>query len=147
MKRFITAMIFSLAVIVCEQQTLFAPHYTTYGGVTDFTSDTTNSLVPVAGVNMSIPLAGGSVDGLTSYEGKLPLAPSSTTAVADPTDCRNIVDPEDCTTLSAIAIFASIEHSGLFTAPTERPNIIAPNYSPDDPLFYFSHHANIDKIW
>jgi hypothetical protein len=144
MKRFITAMLFSLTVIVCEQQTLFAPHYTDYGGVTDFTSDTTNSLVPVAGVDRSVPVAGTN-SGLHSMSS--PLFRSSTTAVADPTDCPNIVDPEDCTTLSAIAIFASIEHSGLFTAPTERPNIIAPNYSPDDPIFYFSHHANIDKIW
>ena len=51
-------MIFSLAVIVCEQQTLFAPHYTTYGGTSLVASDTTNSLVPIAGVNRLVALAG-----------------------------------------------------------------------------------------
>jgi hypothetical protein len=55
-------MIFSLAVIVCEGQTLFAPHYTTYGGTSLVASKTssTNSLVPIAGVNRSVPLAGAS---------------------------------------------------------------------------------------
>jgi hypothetical protein len=68
MKRFITAMIFSLTVIVCEQQTLFAPHYTDFGGrlAANVTVDdyeilnlrgTTHSLVPVAGVNRLIPVA------------------------------------------------------------------------------------------
>ncbi|MCH2201849.1 MAG: hypothetical protein MK102_07755 [Fuerstiella sp.] len=33
MKTFALSMIFSLAVIVCEQQTLFAPHYSTWNGV------------------------------------------------------------------------------------------------------------------
>jgi hypothetical protein len=52
MKRFITAMLFSLTVIVCEQQTLFAPHFR--DGLTAATpSDTTNSLIPIAGVNRS----------------------------------------------------------------------------------------------
>ena len=60
-------MIFSLVVIVCEGQTLFAPHYTTYGGTSLVASDTTNSLVPVAGVNMSIPLAGSSENGFVRY--------------------------------------------------------------------------------
>ena len=55
-------MIFSLVVIVCEQQTLFAPHYTTYGGTSLVASKTSsqNSLVPIAGVNRSVPLAGAS---------------------------------------------------------------------------------------
>ena len=55
-------MIFSLAVIVCEGQTLFAPHYTTYGGTSLVASKTSsqNSLVPIAGVNRSVPLAGAS---------------------------------------------------------------------------------------
>ena len=51
-------MIFSLAVIVCEQQTLFAPHDTTYGGTSLVASDTTNSFVPIAGVNRLVALAG-----------------------------------------------------------------------------------------
>ena len=59
MKRFITAMLFSLTVIVCEQQTLFAPHFR--DGLTAANpSDTTNSLIPIAGVNRSVPLAGTS---------------------------------------------------------------------------------------
>lgn len=60
MKRFITAMLFSLTVIVCEQQTLFAPHYYDLGVFNGVTSKTSpqNSLVPVAGVDRSVPLAG-----------------------------------------------------------------------------------------
>ena len=60
MKTIALSMIFSLAVIVCEQQTLFAPHYTTYGGTSLVASKTSaqNSLVPIAGVNRSVPLAG-----------------------------------------------------------------------------------------
>jgi hypothetical protein len=62
MKTITLSMIFSLAVIVCEGQTLFAPHYTTYGGTSLVASKTssTNSLVPIAGVNRSVPLAGAS---------------------------------------------------------------------------------------
>jgi len=62
-------MIFSLAVIVCEQQTLFAPHYTTYGGTSLVASDTTNSLVPIAGVNRLVPLPGHRVRGDGDNEG------------------------------------------------------------------------------
>ena len=60
MKTIALSMIFSLAVIVCEQQTLFAPHYTDLYGRLAVTSKTSpqNSLVPVAGVNRSVPLAG-----------------------------------------------------------------------------------------
>ena len=55
MKRFITAMLFSLTVIVCEQQTLFAPHYYDLGVFNGVTSKTSpqNSLVPIAGVARS----------------------------------------------------------------------------------------------
>jgi hypothetical protein len=53
------SMIFSLAVIVCEQQTLFAPHFRDWGGLTAANpSDTTNSLIPIAGVNRLVPVAG-----------------------------------------------------------------------------------------
>jgi hypothetical protein len=54
MKTIALSMIFSLVAIVCEQQTLFAPH------IIDFATapHPTNSLVPIAGVNRSIPLAG-----------------------------------------------------------------------------------------
>ena len=51
-------MILSLAVIVCEQQTLFAPHFTTFDGLT--AANPTNSLVPIAGVNRLVPLSGTS---------------------------------------------------------------------------------------
>jgi hypothetical protein len=62
MKTIALSMIFSLAVIVCEQQTLFAPHYTDFGGRLAVTSKTSpqNSLVPVAGVNGLVPLSGTS---------------------------------------------------------------------------------------
>jgi hypothetical protein len=102
MKRFITAMLFSLTVIVCEQQTLFAPHFTTFDGLTAANPrDTTNSLVPVAGVNMSIPLAGSSENGFVRYP---PLvkpkhdSPSFVTSNVDLVfDCRpNIMDPDNC---------------------------------------------------
>jgi hypothetical protein len=57
MKTIALSMIFSLAVIVCEGQTLFAPHFVTF----DFQApNSTNSLVPIAGVNRSVPLAGAS---------------------------------------------------------------------------------------
>ena len=55
MKTIALSMIFSLAVIVCEQQTLFAPHFISF----DFQApNSSNSLVPIAGVNRSVPLAG-----------------------------------------------------------------------------------------
>ncbi len=95
MKRFITAMLFSLTVIVCEQQTLFAPHYTDYGGVTDFTSDTTNSLVPVAGVDRSVPVA-GTGDSLIAIIAIAAPQVDKDLNIMDPTDCPNIMDPTDC---------------------------------------------------
>jgi hypothetical protein len=57
MKTIALSMIFSLAVIVCEQQTLFAPHYTDFGGRLAVTSKTSpqNSSVPIAGVNSLVP--------------------------------------------------------------------------------------------
>jgi hypothetical protein len=54
MKTIALSMIFSLAVIVCEQQTLFAPHFITFAKA----PHPTNSLVPIAGVNRSVPVAG-----------------------------------------------------------------------------------------
>ena len=55
MKTIALSMIFSLAVIVCEGQTLFAPAFVKLG---DSLKLATNSLVPIAGVNRSVPLAG-----------------------------------------------------------------------------------------
>jgi hypothetical protein len=69
MKRFITAMLFSLTIIVCEQQTLFAPHYTTYGGTSLVAGDTTNSLIPIVGVNRLIPVAGTNSKGSAKTRG------------------------------------------------------------------------------
>jgi hypothetical protein len=60
MKTITLSMIFSLAVIVCEGQTLFAPAFVKLGDIKgDFkAANSTNSLVPIAGVNRSVPLAG-----------------------------------------------------------------------------------------
>jgi hypothetical protein len=58
MKTIALSMIFSLAVIVCEQQTLFAPHFVTFDGFK--AASPTNSLVPIAGVNRLVPVAGTS---------------------------------------------------------------------------------------
>jgi hypothetical protein len=61
MKTIALSMIFSLAVIVCEQQTLFAPHYSDWNGAKRTAvskSSSQNSLVPVAGVDRLVPLAG-----------------------------------------------------------------------------------------
>ena len=58
MKTIALSMILSLAVIVCEQQTLFAPHFVTFDGLT--AANPTNSLVPIAGVNRLVPLSGTS---------------------------------------------------------------------------------------
>ena len=54
----IALLVFSLAVVVCEQQTLFAPHYTTYGGSWGVASKTSlqNSLRPAARVNRLAPV-------------------------------------------------------------------------------------------
>ena len=54
MKTIALSMIFSLAVIVCEQQTLFAPHFVSFAKA----PQPTNSLVPIAGVNRLVPVAG-----------------------------------------------------------------------------------------
>merc|ERR1712072_166984 len=56
MKTIALSMILSLAVIVCEQQTLFAPHFVTFAKA----PQPSNSLVPIAGVDRSVPLAGSS---------------------------------------------------------------------------------------
>jgi hypothetical protein len=58
MKTIALSMIFSLAVIVCEQQTLFAGVFAKLDGLT--AANPTNSLVPIAGVNRSVPLSGTS---------------------------------------------------------------------------------------
>jgi hypothetical protein len=60
MKTIALSMIFSLVVIVCEGQTLFAPAFVKLGDIKgDFkAANSTNSLVPIAGVNRSVPLAG-----------------------------------------------------------------------------------------
>jgi hypothetical protein len=62
MKTIALSMIFSLVVIVCEGQTLFAPAFVKLGDIKgDFkAANSTNSLVPIAGVNRSVPLAGAS---------------------------------------------------------------------------------------
>ena len=82
-------MIFSLVVIVCEQQTLFAPHYTTYGGTSLVASKTSsqNSLVPIAGVNRSVPLAGASYNpgkGASRAIVHPEFSPSSSRAIVHP---------------------------------------------------------------
>ena len=96
-------MIFSLVVIVCEQQTLFAPHYTTYGGTSLVASKTSsqNSLVPIAGVNRSVPLAGASYNpgkGASRAIVHPEFSPSSSRAIVhpefSPSSSRAIVHPE-----------------------------------------------------
>jgi hypothetical protein len=59
MKRFITAMLFSLTVIVCQQQTLFAG-LTIHSNVASVTADSEEGHrgIPIAGVDRLIPLAG-----------------------------------------------------------------------------------------
>jgi hypothetical protein len=65
----IVLLILSMAVVVCEQQTLFAPHYTTYGGLKAANRNSSclactegctcypqNSLRPAAGVNRLAPV-------------------------------------------------------------------------------------------
>ena len=56
MKTIALSMILSLAVIVCEQQTLFAPHFVTFDNLR--AQNPSNSLVPIAGVNRLVPVAG-----------------------------------------------------------------------------------------
>ena len=61
MKRFITAMLFSLTVIVCQQQTLFAG-LTIHSNVASVTADSEEGHrgIPIAGVDRLVPLAGAS---------------------------------------------------------------------------------------
>ena len=67
MKTIALSMIFSLAVIVCEQQTLFAPPTSTCPPCINEFSPSAVELkaVPIAGVNRLVPLA-GSGDGVIS---------------------------------------------------------------------------------
>jgi hypothetical protein len=82
MKTIALSMIFSLAVIVCEQQTLFAPHFISF----DFQApNSSNSLVPIAGVNRSVPLAGTSA-----------ISPGNCVSAISPGDCTSAIDPGDC---------------------------------------------------
>ena len=46
MKTFALSMIFSIAVILCEQQTLFAPHYTDFGGKRTAVSKVQSAALP-----------------------------------------------------------------------------------------------------
>jgi hypothetical protein len=111
MKRFITAMLFSLTVIVCQQQTLFAAAIdealrncvavgadpdrvaildnfcwgtvSYQSNVASVTADSEEGHrgIPIAGVDRLVPLAGTN-SGLHSMSS--PLFRSSTTAVVDP---------------------------------------------------------------
>ena len=67
MKTIALSMIFSLAVIVCEQQTLFAPPSSSCPPCyQDFSPSAVElKAVPIAGVNRLVPLA-GSGDGVIS---------------------------------------------------------------------------------
>ena len=101
MKRLIATMLFSLSVVACEQQTLFAPHYTDYGGSWGVASKTSpqNSLRSAVRVNRLAPLSGTS-----NYCGAPKCAPSRfklLSAATEPNPIRlpgngpNIVDPDD----------------------------------------------------
>ena len=59
MKRFITAMLFSVTVIVFQQQTLFAA-LSVYTNVASVTADSEEGHrgIPIAGVDRLVPLAG-----------------------------------------------------------------------------------------
>jgi hypothetical protein len=65
MKTIALSMILSLAVIVCEQQTLFAPHIVTFDGLKAANSLTNCRCNHRRIVNRSVPLA-GSGDGVIS---------------------------------------------------------------------------------
>ena len=69
MKTIALSMIFSLAVILCEQQTLFAA-LSVYTNVASVTADSEEGHrgIPIAGVNRLIPLAGR---GGTSYPNRI----------------------------------------------------------------------------
>jgi len=101
MKTIALSMIFSLAVIVCEQQTLFAPHIVTCDELT--AASPSNSLVPIAGVNRSVPLAGsgnGVISAATEFvkndiwtlDTGNGLTGNGTSAI-DPGDCTSALDP------------------------------------------------------
>jgi hypothetical protein len=97
MKTIALSMIFSLAFIVCEQQTLFAPHYTDFGGRLAVTSKTSpqNSVVPIAGVNRLVPVASSSSSRAIVHP---QYSPSSSRAIIhpnySPSSSRAIVHPE-----------------------------------------------------
>ena len=163
MKRFITAILLALTVIVCEQQTLFAPHYKDYTsltaanpgeiGVANLYEGSTlpGSVLPC---QSSVPVAGALRDQgyFTGMVGKwhnssLPVAGSNDNGfqryppLVKPTvdfvyDCRpNIVDLDD---------------SRQVVGPNDGPSVIddMPFQELDSrngPVF-FSHHANIDYL-
>ena len=91
MKRFITAMLFSLTVIVCEQQTLFAPHYYDLGVFNGVTSKTSprNTLVPIAGVDRLVPVASSfaNTDQVDCF------VTSNVDLASTTNDCPNIMHP------------------------------------------------------
>jgi hypothetical protein len=91
MKTIALSMIFSLAVIVCEQQTLFAPHFISF----DFQApNSSNSLVPIAGVNRSVPLAGTSA--ISPGNCTSAISPGNCVSAISPGDCTSAIDPGDC---------------------------------------------------
>ena len=81
MKRFITAILFSLTVIVCEQQTLFAA-LSVYTNVASVTADSEEGHrgIPIAGVNRLIPVAESFVT-------------SNVDLASTTNDCPNIMHP------------------------------------------------------
>ena len=121
MKRFITAMLFSATVIVCQQQTLFAA-LSIHTNTPSVTADSeegnrgipiagADRLVPVAGANsglhsMSSPLfrmslmSGSATDSLGSYVPSGGRFDSSSTSTQmkpdDDMGCNLYMDPNDC---------------------------------------------------
>jgi hypothetical protein len=91
MKTIALSMLFSLAVIVCEQQTLFAPHYTDWAGKRTAVSKSSsqNSLVPIAGVDRLVPVA----ESFVTSNVDITINPSTLKNVKQTGDCSSALVP------------------------------------------------------
>jgi len=141
MKRFITAILLSLTVIVCEQQTLFAPHYTDFGGRL---AGNINESLHCHGLVLNSPekdrlIPVASSDSLIAIVAIAAAKDSNQPSVGD-----NAVSGRDDLTFGYNGD-APFGVRGGSVCPTAGADKVT-SYSPNDPVF-FTHHANIDYLW
>ena len=123
----IALLILSLTVVVCEQQTLFAPHYISFDLKAPVPTGSRNSLRSAARVNRLAPRAGHRVRGDGDNEGYNFRPKSLKYGPGLQDSLRPIFDPECPSCFEAAS-----DHHGL--QPTPDPSMNLPEPTPVEPL-------------